>query len=62
MKNKKKLRIEIIQDPIKKETRVLIWEGLVIVDNTILEGLLEPTLEAKAEIENKYFKELTKES
>lgn len=62
MKNKKNLRVEIIPDPIKSETRVLIWEGLVIVDNTILEGILEPTVKSKAEIERKYIAELTKDN
>lgn len=61
MRNKNKLRVEIIPDPGSGKTRVLIWEGIVIVSNQIIERVENPTKELADEYEREYIKELTKE-
>lgn len=56
MKKKLKLKIEIIPDKISNKTTVLIWEGLVIVSNETVDGLLENTNEEKEKIAKEYQK------
>ncbi len=56
-----KLKVEIVYDKHNNKTRVLIWEGIVIVENMLFDGEVENTENQKEKLREAYKKGLTNE-
>ncbi len=61
MQKKRQLKVEILFDEQKQQSRILTWEGIVLVNNvTIEKRKIKNTKENRTKYANEYLKTISK--